>query len=257
MAAYDTADFTQRLITLLPQSWFSDSALNPGGNLYALMTALALPLVASKQQIDYAMLQTRLLKATDTNLEAIAADFFGPSYGRGLQLVANNFVPETDYSFARRIQNDVIAPRNTLAAIQARVQSYINQFYLATSALNSQLLGMDTAGGLDSWGALDGRPNNLPALPQVTAFDLQSNPKLAASISLQPGQFCLLFSYGGLRTAGFFAGRSHVSRETGGGTFLLNDVIHVLPAPLTPALGALVNGIKATAFQPIYADNRS
>jgi hypothetical protein len=257
MAFYDLADFTSRITKLLPQSWFSDGALKPGGNTYALMNSLAVPLQTSKEQIDYVGLQKRLLTATDTNLEAIANDFFGPGgFPRGTVLVNGNFQAETDASYALRIQQAVIAGRNTLYAIQTRVQSYLNDFYQASEALNAQLLGADSAGGIDSYGALDGRPQDVPELPTVVCFDIQSNPKMAAKVGLTSGQFCVLFSYGGLTQSGFFLGRSHVSRETGGGTMLLNPVIRVLPGPLTPSVGALVNSIKATGFQPVYADNR-
>lgn len=257
MAKYDLADFTQRLASLLPKSWFADTALQPGGNAYAVLNTVATPLQNLKSQVDYLNLQKRLMTATDTNLEAIAFDFFGAGYTRGTVLVNGKFQPESDASFAKRIQQDVISPRNTLASIQSRSQAYLNEFYQATVAANDQILGADAAGGLDTWGALDGRADSIPEIPTVYCFDRQSNLKMANLVGLTSGQFCVLFSYGGLSQGGFFLGRSHVSRETGGGTFLLNPKVRILPGPLTPALGALVNSIKATAFQPVYADNRS
>lgn len=260
---YSLLDFTRRLTSLLPQSWFADTALLTGGNTYELMRTAANPLTFVKTQIDYATKQARLLSSTDTNIEAIGNDFFGAGYIRGNILTGTTISPEADASFSKRLSYDVVGPKNTLAAIQTRVQTYLNQFYQATVALNSSLLGLDSAGGLDTIGATDGRSNNVPVLPVVYAFDIQSNPKLATKVGLTAGQFCLLFQYGGLQKQGFFVGRSYLGREgaptnraVGGGTFLLSPTMKVLPGALTPAMAALVNSIKATGFQPVYADNR-
>ena len=98
-----------------------------------------------------------------------------------------------------------------------------------------------------------------------TAFDNQSNPQLAAAVSLVPGEFCLLFSYGGLQKYGFWLNHSFINEEGAGtgddfvdpsGSFVVNPQIQVLDAAPTSALAALVESVKPFGFKPVYADNR-
>lgn len=250
--AYDQTGFTQRFMRCIPRAWFSDAALVLGGNTYALLNAVATAPTSIKAAMDYHKLQTRIATATDQNLEAIAQDFLGLGYPRYSLYNGKDLVPETDPQYSQRIRNNIVAPQNTLAAIQSAVTQYLNTLYIEESVSNVRLLGLDTAGGVDTWGGLDGRSKSTPNVPLCTTFDRQSNPKLSAKIGLTPGQFCVLFTYGGLNMDGFILGRTHV----GMASHLLNGVINIVQ-PLTSSLSNIVEQTKAHGTQAVYADNRT
>lgn len=250
---YDTQYFFNRMLRLFPTAWLSDSAtMDSTDPFYQVLWAYANQLSRiTLNQILYQKLQTRIGSATDINLDQIAADLFGPEYRRALVLQNGALVQESDALFAARIKADAVAARGTIAAIQYKVSEYINTYYTAEVVLNTQLLGLDTAGGLDTRGGLDGRASDIPPIPAVSVFDLQSNPKLAARVGLTSSQFCVLFTYGGLTRDGFFVGRTHLGRKS----HLLNVSLQVIP-PLTSTLDAIVEQFKAMGTQQVYADNR-
>jgi hypothetical protein len=160
-------------------------------------------------------------------------------------------IPETDAVFSQRIRNDIVAPKNTLAAIAAKVNEYLQTYYTAQVVGEQNLLGLDTAGSLDGIGALDGRPSDLPRIPLATAFDIQSNPTLATTVGLTTSQFCILLTYGGLVKEGWFLGQSAL----GSNSYLINPNIQVISPP-TEELDAVVEAAKAYGFQQVYADDR-
>jgi len=249
-----TADqYLQRLIQVFPGPWAGEAAYQPGGNLYAILYMFATVLAETNDQLAYVDLQKRIATATDTNLEAIANDFFGPGYTRSLILAPSGtyLIPETDAVFSQRIRTDIVAPKNTLAAIAAKVNEYLQTYYTAEVVGEQNLLGLDTAGGVDTIGALDGRPNDLPRIPIATAFDLQSNPTLAATVGLTTSQFCILLTYGGLVKEGWFLGQSYLGQNT----YIINPSIQVISPP-TDELDAVVEAAKAYGFQQVYADDR-
>lgn len=278
MALWDSADATARLISLFPPSWADSSEFQPGGGVYAVFNAIAAVFTFAYNSIVYTQLQTRLLTATGTNLEAIADDFFGVGVfprGQVLDLALSTFIPQSDAAYATSIQAAVIGPQNTLLAIQTQLQAYLNEEFQVDATQNFELIGLDSSGGLDIFGYLDGVPQNVLPIPSVSVFDRQSSPKLAAQVPLTSGQFCILFTYGGLRTAGFFLGSINPLLNAEGGTpsgtflsgadgvplptgpsYLLNPGINLLSGALTPQMAALVQRIKAIGFQPVYADNR-
>jgi hypothetical protein len=256
MAAFDQDDWTQRVIATFPKVWAQSSSFQPGGGMYTLVFNTAgLTFLFLKGAIDYTQLQTRIATATDLNLEAIANDFFGANnFPRFYLLDAAglNLVPETDEQYSQRISNGIFAPKNTIAAIQAVVQLYLTTQYIAETVSNVMLLGEGTAGGLGTRGGLDGVSKSVPELPQVTVFDRKSNPALSTKIGLQPSQFCILFSYGGLSSSGFFVGRSFLGRSD----YLVNPAIQII-APITSTLDGIVRATKAVGTVPVYADNRT
>jgi hypothetical protein len=108
----DQNDFVGRLKANLPQGWFPvESALS--GTLSPVLTSILSGPAWSLSWI-YALLgytkdQTRMATATDVWLDIISQDFFG-----GMLQRYNN---ETDSHFLLRIQQNLLAPKNTRAAM--------------------------------------------------------------------------------------------------------------------------------------------
>jgi hypothetical protein len=246
-----TAGFVQRLLSLLPTAWFSDEAIAPGGNLYAILYGAGLIEHQHLGQLQYQSLQTRIATAMDTNLEAIANDFFGVGqFPRLLSIVSDVYVPETDSAYSARIRTELLAPQSTIAAIQAAVNLYIADVYsLATS--QGVAMDYDTEGGLDTYGYYDNSivGDLARGVPTGTVFDIQSNPVFAAQINLQPGQFAIFFSFPlNLDREGFFLNHGFLNR----GSYLITNSL-VVGQPLSPALAAIVAEVKAEGFQPVWA----
>jgi len=101
----DQNDILARIKRVLPSTWFgSDSPL-----IDALLTGLAATSAFAYSLYQYAVLQTRILTATDGWLDMIAADFFGAT----LQRTTN----QSDASFRARILIALFRERGTRAAI--------------------------------------------------------------------------------------------------------------------------------------------
>ena len=105
MATGDANDIAARLGSLLPSSWFADSA----PVLNAVLLGCATPLAAVYSLIAYAGLQTRIGTASDVFLDIISADYFGLSLPRRTL--------ETDAAFRARIKLNLFVPRVTRAAM--------------------------------------------------------------------------------------------------------------------------------------------
>ena len=219
--------------------------------LFSAASIFAVMLAKLSKQVAYVNQQKRILSSQADNLDSIANDVFGSgNFPRRLTVNGLALVAETDPIFAARMAAAIIAPNNTLLAIQTAVQSYLTVGYAAAVALNAQVLGLDTAGGLDTWGALDGRSSTLPPIPACSVFDIQSNPALATSVGLIAGDFCVLFTYGGLNAAGMFLNYAKLNFA-----YLVPDKLQIIP-PLNSALAGIVQSTKAQGMRPIYADNR-
>ena len=106
------SDFVLRLKALLPPGWFPNESTQ---NLTPVLTALLSgPAWSSSwlfSLIAYARLQTRIGTATDVWLDIIALDYFGDDLQR--------YPGETDAAFETRIERNLLAPKNTRAAISA------------------------------------------------------------------------------------------------------------------------------------------
>ena len=239
------------MLSLVPGPWSNDIAKSSPGMLFSAASIYAVMLAKLGKQTTYVNQQKRILNAQADNLDAIANDVFGPgNFPRRLTVNGTALVAETDPIFSVRLAAAIIAPNNTILAVQNAVQSYLTAGYAAAVALNAQVLGLDTAGGLDTWGALDGRPNTLPPIPVCSVFDIQSNPTLSASVGLIAGDFCVLFTYGGLNAQGMFLNYAKLNFA-----YLVPDKLQIIP-PLNSALAGIVQATKAQGMRPIYADNR-
>lgn len=78
----DTSDIFARLKTALPLRWFG-SAADTVPIIDGVLWGIASLLSFAYSLYAYAKLQTRILTATDTWLDLIAADFFGGTVARG------------------------------------------------------------------------------------------------------------------------------------------------------------------------------
>lgn len=251
MALWDLADVGSRIVSLLAAPWWGSDSLVFGGNTYGLAEVLGTPFVAVKKLINKVGGDFRLQSAQGSAVDAIADDLFGVgAFPRGYTYVNGAFQLIDDATYATLIRNNLTLPINTIAGITARVQVYLQYYYQEQAAQDRQLLGLDTSGGLDSWGALDGGASQLPPLPSVEVFDLASDPVKSASIGLTDSQFCVYFKYGSPKSEPMYAGSSYVGRSN----YSVGAKIRVIPA-LTAELGALVNSIRAQGMQPVYADD--
>ncbi|MFH5067238.1 hypothetical protein ACHHY8_02645 [Enterobacter cloacae complex sp. 2024EL-00215] len=105
MATGDQDDFVKRLKSVLPVQWFNDS----NQILDAVLNGLASALSWVYQLYTYAVLQTRILTATDSWLDIIANDFFGERIKRQ--------AGQTNDEFLNVIRINLFRERGTRQAI--------------------------------------------------------------------------------------------------------------------------------------------
>ena len=238
---FGQTDFAQRFLRLIPQSWLSTAAQQNGSLWYSLAQGAGAGLSAAYAQLAYVKNQMRIASATDQNVDNISTDVFGTLLPR------RPF--ELDPDFGTRIRQAIVSPQPTIAGITSVVRSYLGYNPGQLQAAIYQLFGLDTYGGLDTFGGLDGFNVASVIVPSVYVFDQQSDPLLAARLSIAPPQFCILLFYGAGSAPGFFAGRSLAGRN-----YLINSKLRT-GNPLTPALDTIVRAAKAEGTTPIYASN--
>jgi hypothetical protein len=111
VATGDQNDFAARLYVLLPSRWFPAGDTVLSGVLAGFGNAWA----AIYSQINFAMVQARIATATDVWLNGVGADFFGGMLPR--------FTNEQDPAYRTRIQQNLLAPKATRAAVIAAVKN--------------------------------------------------------------------------------------------------------------------------------------
>jgi hypothetical protein len=112
----ETAGFAARLRALLPYSWFPTTTAGQPSNspvLDGVLKGYGAVWAGLWQQLQYAILQTRIATATDRFLEMLAADYLGAGFLRK--------PGETDTAFQVRIKAAIFAPEVTRTAIISRV----------------------------------------------------------------------------------------------------------------------------------------
>lgn len=147
MATGDQNDMQARLTALLPSGWFPDTAQV----MPAVLAGLASMWSWGYAQVAYAKLQTRVGTATDQFLDIAANDFFGSSLRRR--------TGEIDANYRRRILAELLAPKNTRAAVIAalvRLTGFTPKIF--EPALTTDTGGWTVGGwGFDAgggWGSL-------------------------------------------------------------------------------------------------------
>jgi hypothetical protein len=102
MATGDQADFTGRLLRLLPKGWFPSAA----PVLQSVLQGPAMALAAIYAMLAFVKAQTRIQTSQGAFLDMAAADYFGVN---GLPRLAY----EQDAAYADRIEFNLTAPRGT------------------------------------------------------------------------------------------------------------------------------------------------
>lgn len=109
MFGLDLDGITGRLKALLPARWFADEGSNPIRD--AVLAGIAWGASYVFSLLGYVALQMRLQTSTDIWLDTGAQDYFGPNLPR--------LVNELDPAYSARIQANLLAPKNTRAAVGA------------------------------------------------------------------------------------------------------------------------------------------
>lgn len=105
MAVGDQADVLNRLVSLLPPSWFR----NASAEVRAALACAAESHSFVYQLNQYARAQGRLYSSTDGFVEISSLDFFGVRFPRRAS--------ESDQSYASRVRAEIFRPRVTRAAV--------------------------------------------------------------------------------------------------------------------------------------------
>lgn len=218
MPTYDADYYAQRVFSTFPKAWGAQTTFQPGGNLYEFVKAVCAPCVTLKNAINYAVLQTRISTATDSNLDTISSDYFGQSLPR--------LPSEPDASFRARILDALTSPRVTIAAIQNACQLYVDYF----NALPQ---------------------NSSRVIAAIYVFDGQTNPDLAATIGLADGSFVINFQYPTNVSYAWELGANYLGYDS----YLISTGLTVLTSGVDPNLQAIVNLYKAEGTTPVYASS--
>jgi hypothetical protein len=110
LPVYDQADFTGRLLRLLPGGWFP--AVAP--RLFAVLQAPALMFSLIYGMMVFAKAQQRIASASGAFLDLAAQDFFGSGLPR--------LEYESDAAYAARIQYNQSAPRGTYNGMMSMLE---------------------------------------------------------------------------------------------------------------------------------------
>lgn len=240
--------FVQRIIQSLPAAWWAQAALVPGGVTYVVLLAMAAALYYHKAgQLDYTILQTRILTATGLNLENISNDFFGSSLPR--------IAGESDMSYAARIIAQIQAPKATIAALTAAINFYFSNVYVVPFSSIYPFFGLDIVGGLSTRGGLLPFDGLTQALPSAIVWDRQSDPTDADTYNINPPQFVVDIDFPVRTGTGWFLKYTPLTYNT----YLFDTITlrPIDPSLLDPGLVAVVNDVKAEACIPVYLYHRS
>ncbi|MBO1360770.1 hypothetical protein J2D73_13335 [Acetobacter sacchari] len=115
MAIGDLEDMAARIRAVLPQGWFPSTEENSTPVLDGLLTGFAWPWAQLHALLAYTANQARLQSSTGNFIDAAAADYFGSDLAR--------VTSETDTAYITRIQQTLIAPRNTRPALVSKLQA--------------------------------------------------------------------------------------------------------------------------------------
>jgi len=142
------SDFMRRLIALFPNYWAGDTALQPGGNLYALFMACAVVLNIVSTLLQTTQESFYLTSADGTALDITVGDFFGTSLPRNSG--------ETDASYRARVYQRIFEITDTRPGLY----TYMN--LIAPTRLIEPWAPSDT-GVYDAIIAYAGNPNGFVA----------------------------------------------------------------------------------------------
>src|SRR5579883_145805 len=108
-------EWAQRILSVFPPDWTSDSAKAEGGVAHGLFKAIGACLTDVENDLIYAWHTCRIATATDDALDSVAADYFGAIAGFPADVVR---VPgEPDESLRKRIYANLLCPGATRQAL--------------------------------------------------------------------------------------------------------------------------------------------
>jgi hypothetical protein len=141
------SDFIRRMQLVLPTRWFADSAPVAAAVLGGLGTAWAW----IYQLIQTVRALARIASASGTFLDLISTDFFGASLPR--------WQNEGDAGFLKRIQNEMLRPRATRAALALALSELTGRAPVIFEPVRPEDTGGYTLGGVGygvagGWGNL-------------------------------------------------------------------------------------------------------
>jgi hypothetical protein len=149
----DVSDFIRRMLAVLPNGWFADSAVppQPATYLQAVLAGFGTAWAAIYNLISTVRLLTRLATVSGPFLDMASIDFFGNRLPRRPQ--------ESDGAFRLRVHQELLRPRATRSALGLALTELTGTpptiFEPArpadTGGYSTGGLGYSTAGG---WGNL-------------------------------------------------------------------------------------------------------
>lgn len=148
MAVGDQADFVGRIRGALPKRWFPASPQNgPSATpvLDGVLNGLAAAWAFLYSLYTDCVTQGRIATATLVNLDIIALDFFGTRITRA--------VAQSDTSFRQTIQQEILRPRNTRAALIQALTDLTGQAPQVIEPANPRDTGGYGAGPVSGLGA--------------------------------------------------------------------------------------------------------
>ena len=145
----DSNDMAARLRSMLPAGWFGEADATPV--LGALLLGLGTAFSAFWSLLQAVIAQARIATASGGFLDLISADFFGAGLVR--------LPDEQDGAFRVRIQDGVLRPRGTRAAIILAMQQLTGKSPIVFEPANTADTGGYSIGGVGycvggGWGSL-------------------------------------------------------------------------------------------------------
>jgi hypothetical protein len=162
----DVADFVRRMLVILPRRWFSDPAPAPQTPtfLQALLSGFGVAWQAIYVLVTQVRTLSRIATVSGSFLDMASVDFFGSSLPRR--------PGEPDLQFVLRVQQEMLRPRATRAALNLVLTELTGQapvifepvrpadtggYYADEGGVYSGALAYSVAGG---WGNLGLRHNS-------------------------------------------------------------------------------------------------
>jgi hypothetical protein len=254
--SFSQGGYTQQEMSTLVNLWYTQGKV-PGAIANSIGQGFGAGLALLDLQVQQTLAMQRLQYCVGPNVDSWSLDFVGPMFVR----YNEGGVVESDANFISRNMVMVQRPKCSIAYITLVVQTFYNSIAGEPGSIAAEgQLATDVAGALDVAGGLNINPPVSPpptiVVPPVYVWDGMTQPGLAQSYGLQPGQFVI--QIGSIAAsmkqvlALNVAGGLNIS-----GAFNVVPADSVLPKLTTGApdirLALLINLIsKGSGFQPLY-----
>lgn len=208
MATGDQNDVVGRLKAVMVRGWFPTTTPGASSNtpvLDGVLAGIASMWAWLYSLLAYVKLQTRIRTATDVNLDIIAQDYFGPNLTR--------LVNEGDAQYRFRIKENLLAPKDTRAAVSAAVENVTGVAPFIFEPRNTgDTGGYGASGGPDNTGLAYGAAGGYGclALP-FQAFIIAQRPS-GGGIAIVGGYYSI--AGGGPAPGGYGAGATEYAGQS-------------------------------------------